>query len=402
MGTTEHQQLEDEVEDMVKKLAGDVDLFGDGDLRPGAIAGVGDDVFCIDGEHMAGSELLFSYAFDKGEAIEDGGDHLVMILEGIVVAPGWLAASGSIIVVIGVLELAYQYTKKGACLSLVAQRKQALEGVAADALERGTSDVLVIPADVSDAEQSRHAVEATVAHFGKLNHLVANAGVWSSCCFDEITNITGFNKMMDVNFWGSVYPTYYAMPNLKASKGKLIVSSSTAATAPTSRMSLYNATKAAQLRFYETLRYELGSEVAVTILTAGFVESEMTKGKVIQKDGDVAIDLEARDVQIGVFPVVRVEKLCEVALDGIQRGDWYVTWPSMYLPMPFIACIAPEVLNWLSYALYNAKQGSLPLSQRMLDATGAKRFYPLSLRHHPGIKTEGTHHKQDIDAASNV
>jgi len=43
------------------------------------------------------------------------------------------------------------------------------------------------------------------------------------------------------------------------------------------------------------LRSELGSEVAVTILTAGFLESEMTKGKAIQKDGDVAIDLEARD-----------------------------------------------------------------------------------------------------------
>ena len=44
----------------------------------------------------------------------------------------------------------------------------------------------------------------------------------------------------DVNFWGSVYPTYYALPHLKASRGKLIVSSSIAATAPTSRLSLYN------------------------------------------------------------------------------------------------------------------------------------------------------------------
>jgi len=80
-------------------------------------------------------------------------------------------------------------------------------------------------------------------------------------------------------------------------------------------------------------------------------------------------------VQIGVFPVARVEKLCEVALDGIQRGDWYVTWPSLYRPIPLIACLAPEVLNWQSYALYNAKDGSPPLSQGMLDATGAKRFY---------------------------
>jgi len=66
-----------------------------------------------------------------------------------------------------VQELAYQYTKKGACLSLVARRKQALEGVAAAALERGAPGVLVIPVDISDAEQSRRAVEAIVAHFGK-------------------------------------------------------------------------------------------------------------------------------------------------------------------------------------------------------------------------------------------
>ena len=65
-------------------------------------------------------------------------------------------------------ELAYQYVKKGACLSLVARRKQALEGVAAD-----VSDVLVILADISDAEQSRRAVEAIVAHFGKRAQLAS-------------------------------------------------------------------------------------------------------------------------------------------------------------------------------------------------------------------------------------
>jgi len=78
----------------------------------------------------------------------------------------------------------------------VARRKHALEGVAAAARERGAPDVLVVPADVSDPEQSRRAVEETVAHFGKLNHLVANAGAWSISFFDEMTNITAFTKMM--------------------------------------------------------------------------------------------------------------------------------------------------------------------------------------------------------------
>ncbi|CAL4934570.1 unnamed protein product [Urochloa decumbens] len=286
-------------------------------------------------------------------------------------------------------ELAYQYAKEGACLALVARREQALKSVAAAALKRGAPDVLVFPADVTDAEQSRRAVEETVAHFGKLNHLVANAGIWSSCSFDQVTNITGFNKLMDVNFWGSVYPTYYALPHLKASRGKLVVSCSAAGTVATSRMAFYNASKAAQLRFYETLRTELGSEVGITILTAGYVESEITKGKGIQKGGEVAVNEEARDAQIGVFPVGRVETLCEIALEGIRNGDWYVTWPSLYRPMQLIACLAPEVLTWISYAMYKqeAAKGSRPLGQRILEATGAKKLFPPSLLH-PVVKTE--------------
>ena len=73
---------------------------GDGDLRLGAIAGVGDGVFCLDGEHPAGGELPISSALSDGEAPKDGGDHFVVILEGIVVAPRWSVASGSIVVVI--------------------------------------------------------------------------------------------------------------------------------------------------------------------------------------------------------------------------------------------------------------------------------------------------------------
>ncbi|GJM85083.1 hypothetical protein PR202_ga01504 [Eleusine coracana subsp. coracana] len=298
-------------------------------------------------------------------------------------------------------ELAYQYAEKGACLALVARRKQALEGVAAAAQERGAPDVLVLTADVSDPDQSRIAIEETVAHFGKCEQLhIANAGVWSICRFDEVTDITAFTKLMDVNFWGSVYPTYYALPHLKASKGKLIVSSSIAGTVGPARTSFYNATKAAQLKFYETLRSELGPEVGVTILTPGFVESEITKGKVIQKGGEVAVDEEARDAQIGLFPVGRVETFCKVALDAIRKGNWYVTWPSLYRPVPLVALLAPEVFDWQFKALYNAKEGTRPLSQRMLEATGAKRLFPPSLRRHPVIKTE----KSDFSeyASSNV
>ena len=96
--------------------------------------------------------------------------------------------------------------------------------------------------------------------------------------------------------------------------------------------------------------------------------------------------------QIGVFPVGRVEALCEVALDAVRSGDWYVTWPSLYRPMQLVACLAPEVMSWISYALDKAEadakgKGSRPLGHRILEATGAKTLFPPSLLH-PVLKTD--------------
>jgi hypothetical protein len=74
-------------------------------------AGVGGGVFRSDGEHPPGDELLFSSALSGGEATEDGGDHLVMVLEGISIAPRWSAAFGSVVGVVVqllVLELLSQ------------------------------------------------------------------------------------------------------------------------------------------------------------------------------------------------------------------------------------------------------------------------------------------------------
>ena len=51
------------------------------------IARVSDGVFCVDGEHPVGGEFLISFVLDGGEASKDSGNHFVMVLEGIVIAP---------------------------------------------------------------------------------------------------------------------------------------------------------------------------------------------------------------------------------------------------------------------------------------------------------------------------
>ena len=72
----------------------------DGNLGPWAVAGVSSGIFYGDGEHPLCGQLPFSSALGGGEALEDGGDHLVMVLEGIVIAPRWSATSIPAVVVV--------------------------------------------------------------------------------------------------------------------------------------------------------------------------------------------------------------------------------------------------------------------------------------------------------------
>lgn len=218
-----------------------------------------------------------------------------------------------------------------------------------------------------------------------VNHLVANAGIWSSCFFEEITNITAFHNVIDLNFWGAVYPTYFALPYLKASRGNIVVTSSVAGRVPTARMSFYNASKGAVIRFYETLRAELGSHVRVTILMPGYVVSNLTKGKGLQKDGHVGIDEEARDINVGPLPVGKTESLAAVVVASVRRGDHYVTWPGWYWAFHMVMCAAPELVDWFSRTFYVSKSGEqdggAALSKKILEAVGGKKFlYPKTIR----------------------
>ncbi|KAG8089865.1 hypothetical protein GUJ93_ZPchr0011g26988 [Zizania palustris] len=281
-------------------------------------------------------------------------------------------------------HLVYEYARKGACVAVTARTEIALRAVAKTARELGSPDVLVVPADITKVDDAKRAVEETVAHFGKLNHLVANAGIWSSCFFEEITNITAFHNVIDLNFWGAVYPTYFALPYLKASRGNIVVTSSVAGRVPTARMSFYNASKGAVIRFYETLRAELGSHVRVTILTPGYVVSNLTMGKGVQKDGHVGIDEEARDINVGPLPVGKTETLAAVVVAAVRRGDHYVTWPGWYWPFHMVMCAAPELVDWFSRTFYVSKsseQDGDALSKKILEAVGGKKFlYPKTIR----------------------
>ncbi|KAJ0243054.1 11-beta-hydroxysteroid dehydrogenase-like 6 [Hirschfeldia incana] len=217
--------------------------------------------------------------------------------------------------------LACEYGKKGAYLALVDIRDEPLFHVAALAELYGSPEVIPIVADVSKLPDCERFIQATVLHFGRLDHLVTNAGVAPLYLFEDMDDVSKATPAMDINFWGSVYCTFFASSYLKKSRGKIVVIASGCGYIASPRLSFYCASKAAVIAFYETLRSEFGSKVGVTIVAPGVVDSEMTQGKFMTKNGQLIVNKALRDVQISVLPVESAERCAKAILRSVCRGD---------------------------------------------------------------------------------
>ncbi|KAL5717868.1 11beta-hydroxysteroid dehydrogenase [Ranunculus cassubicifolius] len=249
-------------------------------------------------------------------------------------------------------QLAYEYAKKGARLALVDIREKLLQEVARKARTFGSPDTIIIFADVSKADDCKRFVQETVNHFGKLDHLVNNAGIISVFYFEEATNFTNMLPIMDTNFWGSVYPSHFALPHLKKSKGKIVVLASVTGSLYAPSISIYGASKAALINFYDTLRVEFGSSITITIVSPGFVKSEMTKGKHLCMDGRVEIDKAKIDRIRGYIPMRGTNECAKVIVDAVRRGDRHVIEPSWYKILCLCKFIAPELVEWVCHYKY--------------------------------------------------
>jgi short-subunit dehydrogenase len=190
--------------------------------------------------------------------------------------------AGKVVVVTG----ASQGIGKALCRELAAQRLKlvlaardapALEAAAAECRARG-AETLVVPTDVSEEAACRALVEKTVDRFGGLDVLVNNAGVGMLARFEEVTDLSLYERLMRVNYLGSVYPTFYALPHLKRSRGQIVAVSSLVGLTGVPMRTAYAATKHAQVGFFDSLRIELREAgVSVTVIAPYFVQSEIRK-----------------------------------------------------------------------------------------------------------------------------
>jgi short-subunit dehydrogenase len=168
-------------------------------------------------------------------------------------------------------ELALQLAAKGAKLALAARNLEELGRVAGECRARG-AQAIAVRADVAVERDCQALVSAARHEFGRIDALVNNAGMTMWARFEDIHDLAVLERIMQVNYMGSVYCTRHALPHLRESKGLLVGISSLAGRVGMPTRTGYSAAKHAMTGFFDSLRIELdGSGVDVTMIYPGFV-----------------------------------------------------------------------------------------------------------------------------------
>lgn len=179
--------------------------------------------------------------------------------------------------------LAFAFGKNGSKIVITGRDGARLESTKTE-LHLAGIDTLAIVADVSIENDNKMVVDKTIAHFGKIDILINNAGITMRALFNEVDTEV-IKKVMDINFYGMVYATKYALPEIIKSQGSVIGISSIAGYRGLPGRTGYSASKFAMQGFLESLRTELlKKNVHVLVACPGFTTSNI-RNAALSADG---------------------------------------------------------------------------------------------------------------------
>jgi NAD(P)-dependent dehydrogenase (short-subunit alcohol dehydrogenase family) len=177
------------------------------------------------------------------------------------------------------LAIARAYVEAGASVFLCARDARLLEQARAEvaSLAGPGQTVTARPADVSSREQVEGLAAATLDVFPQLHILVNNAGVYGPMGLIENVDWDRWVQAIEINLFGSILMCRALLPHFKQHRyGKIVQLSGGGATNPLPRISAYAASKAAVVRFAETLAEEVrGEGIDVNAMAPGALNTRL-------------------------------------------------------------------------------------------------------------------------------
>jgi len=210
--------------------------------------------------------------------------------------------------------LALTFGKAGSKVVITGRNEERLSlvGQELDALNISN---LCLKLDVANESDNDTLVIETIKTFGKIDILINNAGISMRALFEEI-EMDAFKKVMDINFYGTLYATKYCLPHILKSKGSIVGVSSINGYRGTPARTAYTASKFAVNGFFESLRTEVMHRgVHVLVACPGFTGTNIRKAA-LTADGSIQGDtprdenkmMTAEEVASHIFTAIKKRK----------------------------------------------------------------------------------------------
>jgi 3-oxoacyl-[acyl-carrier protein] reductase len=173
----------------------------------------------------------------------------------------------------------------------------------------------VLQADVAEVDQAASLVNQAVERFGRLDIVVANAGIWEGAPVEEMSEEL-WDRVVDVNLKGTWTVSRAAVPVMKRERGgSIIIVSSTAGQRGEAGYSSYAASKGGQISFTKALAAELAPDIRVNCVAPGWVETDLNDGPFA--DGSFKSGL------IDGIPLGRIATADDIAIPIVfLASDW--------------------------------------------------------------------------------
>ncbi len=225
------------------------------------------------------------------------------------------------------MGLALRLASEGYAVALAARRVHRL-GVVASRIGAAGGRALVCPCDVGRREDVHAAIARAEAELGPVDLLVANAGV-SGMTTPETLDAAELERVLRVNLLGAAYATEAVLPGMiRRGRGHLVAVGSLTGYGGLPRTAAYSASKGALKNYFESLRIDLrGSGVAVTVITPGYVKTELTA----RNDHPMPFLLELDDA-------------VEIMWRAIRRRAPHCTFPRPLSTLVWVAQLFPRRL----------------------------------------------------------
>jgi len=246
---------------------------------------------------------------------------------------------------------ALRFAQKGAHLVLAA-RSVANLNILSEQLTPFGVEVLIVPTDVSKEADCKNLMDKALEKFGRIDVLVNNAGISMRAAFADI-ELDVLKKVMDVNFWGTVFCTRYAMASILKSKGSIVGVSSIAGYKGLPGRTGYSSSKFAMHGFLESVRIEnLKNGIHVLIACPGFTASNI-RNTALDANGSVQGETP-RDEQKMMQP----EEVAKAMVAAVEKRKDRLTLTANGKLTVFLNKFFPKMVDKLVFNHMSKEPGS--------------------------------------------